>query len=405
MICQPLFNRGDESAHKALIRKLVNSNPVVKITVLFVDQPKDVVDEFKVHHNRIIYVNIKSFAFYDFFWRKGLTIKTLWSMHPTILKIIRFMKNSDYVMCAPGGMDLGGFRDWYHLFWLKLAKKCGRKILYYGRSIGPFPEASKDEKKFKKWSLDIMSSFSFLAIRDLKSQMIADSLSVPYIRTTDCAFLDSPEVILDKEIYSFLNSDYSIFVPNLLIWHPAYRGKISKEHIIDIYQKVIKLMLDLYPMYRIVMLPQCFGCKEYEYQDVLFFKEIRDRVLDDRVIVLGDNLSSDIQQSIIKRAKYLVGARYHSVVFSINQSIPFIALSYEHKIEGLLKSIGYEQCMIDITHIYEVNEESIIFNKLGHILRNLSIDADARDKASSQAEECFSKLVSFLESGADRYSY
>lgn len=405
MICQPLFNRGDESAHKGLVRKLLNSNMNINITVLFVNQPEDVIKEFQVSNDRVRYINLKSSMLYEFAWRKGLTIDILWYLHPTILQIVRYMRNSDYIMCAPGGMDLGGFQDWYHLFWLKLAKKINCRIIYYGRSIGPFYDNTKDNRKFKKWSLDVMSSFSFLSIRDLKSQQIADSLSIPYVSTTDSAFLDYPIADLDNNQFSFLDIDYAVFVPNLLIWHPAYRDKISKNQIIDFYCKIVQLMIESYPSYKIVMLPQCFGCDEYEYQDVLFFKEIRDIIHDQRVIVLNDNLSSDIQQTIIKRARYLIGARYHSVVFSINQSIPFVALSYEHKIEGLLKSVGYEQRMIDIKHIYDLNTHSNILDKIKMMIKDLRVDNEARDKAVCKAEKCFSQLLGFLMSGLDRNKY
>lgn len=72
------------------------------------------------------------------------------------------------------------------------------------------------------------------------------------------------------------------------------------------------------------------------------------RIKDNRIVVIDDIYSSDIQQTIIAYSQLVVGARYHSVVFSLNNAVPFIALSYEHKISGLLETLDKVDCMVDI---------------------------------------------------------
>ena len=57
IINQPLGNRGDESAHRALVRNLNEALPNVKITILFVGYKKDAVDSFVVDHPYHLYVN------------------------------------------------------------------------------------------------------------------------------------------------------------------------------------------------------------------------------------------------------------------------------------------------------------------------------------------------------------
>ena len=56
-----------------------------------------------------------------------------------------------------------------------------------------------------------------------------------------------------------------------------------------------------------------------------------------------------MQQFIIKDADFVVGARYHSIVFAIKCRTPFFALSYEHKIVGMLELLQLSDFCTDIS--------------------------------------------------------
>ena len=71
------------------------------------------------------------------------------------------------------------------------------------------------------------------------------------------------------------------------------------------------------------------------------------------IIVIDENQSSDIQQEIIKKSCLVIGARYHSVVFAINNEIPFVSLSYEHKMKGLLEVLDMTDRMVEIQDIFD----------------------------------------------------
>ena len=149
------------------------------------------------------------------------------------------------------------------------------------------------------------------------------------------------------------------------------------------------------PDLNIVMLPQLFCGSSYPVSDVDFFRELSEQMGDSRMIVAADCYSSDIQQSIIKDAEFLIGARYHSVVFAINQNTPFIALSYEHKIAGLLESLGKEDCCIDFTETLRsiVKQEQVLL-QIGNLMRTIKKDEEARKKAKSIAKYCMDKFLS-----------
>ena len=225
IVNQPLNNRGDEAAHKALIRTLLKEIVNVEIRVLFVDcYSPDGVRQFAVKSPQVKYINITSFWWHSQIGPGALRNGRyfLWNIHPTTHDIKKQYKWADYVICAPGGICMGGFQDWNHLYFLQWAKYCHKPLIYFARSLGPFPTETSDNILFKKKSIEMLRYFSFLSIRDLESERILNELhlSIPYLSTVDTAFLETPNVDLPYELEQLTRGKkYIIFVPNLLLWH------------------------------------------------------------------------------------------------------------------------------------------------------------------------------------------
>ena len=351
LINQPVCNRGDESAHKALIRELLTRCPDSKIIVLFVGcRSPYSISQFAIEDIRVKYVNIHPILRFSKFSGEALIYpirQFFWIFHPTICQILSYYRWADLVVCAPGGICMGGFQDWQHLFFLKLAKYTKKKLAYYGRSIGPFPLDTSLNKKFKKISNEMLNYFSYLSLRDKKSEIIATELGFQPISTTDTAFLNIFHCSLPYEIQSLLlDKKYMVFVPNYLLWHHKYQNRFTLSELVDYYSVLIQRIWKVYPKLSVVMLPQTFD-QGGLYDDVNLFRLIAEQINDKRVIIIPDNYSSDIQQMVISKAVFVVGARYHSIVFAINQNIPFIALSYEHKMTGLLESLDCTDYCVD----------------------------------------------------------
>lgn len=370
LINQPLNNRGDESAHKALVRRLVKEYPDSEINILFEKSANsDSIRQFSIEAPNVHYIHFsptinKGFKKISEFGLKH-NLHLLWFLHPGIKEWLKYFKNTDFVICAPGGINMGGFQSWYHLFNLYCAKLYNKPIAYYGRSIGPFPTKTAANRTFKKISIELLKYFKYISLRDKKSEQEADNLGISYTPVVDSAFLDSPHVEIPKEILQKIGDNpFFVFVPNLLIWHFAYKGMATKEDVIQFYVSLLNTVFEKYPNCKAVMLPQTFNYKSYLGDDAPFMRDIAKNFNDNKVTVIDDIYSSDIQQAIISKSFFLIGARYHSVVFAINNQIPFIALNYEHKIEGLLKILDLKSNMIDITRIFEnkKNQENVIRN-------------------------------------------
>lgn len=404
IINQPGYNRGDESAHKALIRTLLKRIPNVQICVMSPFFFTESVRQFAISDSRVKYIEEPiGMIKYSLFKRIGMEkgYKWLWYFHPTFLKYKSIYHWADIVLCAPGGICMGGFQDWNHIFNLELATFYHKPIVYYGRSFGPFPIETKRNRKFKEISLRLLHSFKFLAIRDKKTEQLADELHIPYISTVDTAFLDSPSVEIPYEIQHMIGKkSYMVFVPNYLLWHYTYKNRISHETIIKFYSKVIDGIWQVNPDLNIVMLPQVFGGYDYAHSDVEMFREIAQKKQDERLIVVPDCYSSDIQQTIIHNSKYVIGGRYHSIVFAINQGVPCIALSYEHKISGLLEALGKTEWCIEFDKVLDSDKnQQACLNEIKRIIPTLQPDEKIRLKAKEIANQCMNQLVKTLVNG------
>ena len=401
IINQPLNNRGDEAAHKALVRSLLSKMPEAYFTVLFLQSySPEGIRQFTVDDDRVVYVDIHP---QGDFWKVAeewiVNGKTSgWNSSPALRSMRNFYEAADFVICAPGGICMGAFQDWWHLFYLKFAQILHKPLIYYGRSFGPFPSDTERSVRFRDESMTLLHYFSFLSIRDKKTEEIAQKIDgLRYHMTTDVAFLESPCKDIPKEIQNAIGEKkYMVFVPNSLVWHPMYKGKVTKETVIEFYCSVIDIIQNRYPELSIVMLPQIFASDDSE-RDYLFFKEIAAKKQSSNIVVIPDSYSSDIQQTVIAGSELLIGARYHSVVFAINQNVPFVALNYEHKIQGLLSALNKQNCMVNIMETF--SDSSSLQNTLEvieRLLPEIRKDGDAQRKSKEIAAECLGRLTDFM---------
>ena len=395
VINQPLGNRGDESAHRALMRALNKNLPETKITVLVSFDYKNNVDAIKECHQNNEYVvinhphNYRMVQVMRFLMVLGLVRVGLY-VHPFLRRYAPYYRQADLVICAPGGICMGGFQDWLHLFMLHLAKVFGKRLVYYSRSFGPFPVRTLGNRRFRRLSLEMLEYFSFLSIRDAKTMRLADELGISYVPSIDTAFLDTPQVPVPSAVQAKLREDYIVFVPNSLTWHYAYKS-IPQERIDAFYWTIMDKLHERYPSWQIVMLPQLYG--RGVQGDYGYFQKLREQFQHkESVAVLPDVYGSDVQQGIIRDAKLVIGVRYHSIVFAINQGVPFMALCYEHKMEGLLEELSLQKYGVGIGDAFST--ETLAGQSVADVCALFDVGSEkavenARKQAKDMAKYCF----------------
>lgn len=402
IINQPLGNRGDESAHRALVHALNKSFPATKLTLLWMAYKQEAVEEFEVRHPNNRYVNLilphnyMSVLVAKKAMMNGV-VRMAVNLHPVLRKLKQYYHDADLVLCAPGGICMGGFQDWLHLFYLTMAKIYNKPLAYYSRSFGPFPTETPQNRYFKKKSMEMLRYFSFLSIRDKRTMELADRLKITYVSSIDTAFLEQPHVDLPNSLQS-ISQPYIVFVPNKLTWHYAYK-QYDQSQIDRFFLMIISRLQTKFPMHKIVMLPQTSTIDQKgDYYYFLHLRNSCERT--QNIEVVPDIFSSDVQQTIIQGASLVIGARYHSIVFAVNNAVPFIALNYEHKIEGLLDTLGLQQYQLNISKIFSSDQrlETALaqFDKL--LDSKISYDLLAKQaEAHRIADSCFQSFVRYID--------
>lgn len=406
VVNQPIGNRGDESAHKAFVNALRNKKNM-EITILFYGTKErhsdEAIEAFVASNSKtpnVIYIKcrtgwISSRLPYRSFFMPSLACKILEICSPAVQKLKAMIKSSDLVVCAPGGVCMGTYKSWSHIWLLHTALRFGKKVAIYSRSFGPFSEESEIDNKFKSVSVNILKKASFLSIRDNQSQKYAKELGIDFVEAIDTAFLEKPAKDIPKEYSLLKDKEYVVFVPNELnAWHPSFKNVESKnfEHF---YKSIIDYLIA--KGLHVVMLPQtCIPANRLDY---LYLKKLASSY-QDNVTVVTDDFHSDDQQAIIRFAKMVVGARYHSIVFAINNSVPFVSLSYEHKMSGMLDVLhlsdmcyGLKEKGIDDAEEVKSMIETILSSQNEFILRI----NNASHAAHKLAENCFSEFMDFIK--------
>ena len=417
LINQPMFNRGDEAAHKALVYALLQHFPECSIEVLFTGRPQEAVDECRVDDPRLTYTNLPVTERYlnTYLRRLVWNMRFLWFLNPVARDIARRCRKADWIISSPGDKSLGARYDWDHLFFVSIAEYAGRHVAYYGRSIGPFPDDSPEHKRFNLLAKKALGRADFLSLRDPESCRIADAAGLEYVRTLDTAFLYTPMVQLPQEVTAAIGEgEYIVLVPNYLIPNAKdFKGHSTPSQVKLFFTELSRRILEQFPTCRIVMLPQLFCGHDYASRDEDFFADIAADVADDRVVVLPDTLPSECHQAVIAGAKCVVGARYHSIVFALNNGAPFVTLNYENRILGMLEALGKQDRVVDITLALEpprgrrpqaearvgaleagtlTFEAEVAIARILDRMQRLSSDDEARLNAKAATTACFDRF-------------
>ena len=118
LLNQPIYNRGDEAAHRSLIRKINEIIPSAELTILLEGAKEGTIAQIEVNNPHNTYVNIELSLGY----RKTKILAAIAQIPQLALwissnrKLASYIKKADIVISAPGGICLGGFYNWGHLY-------------------------------------------------------------------------------------------------------------------------------------------------------------------------------------------------------------------------------------------------------------------------------------------------
>jgi len=392
-------NFGDEALGKALVNKLLSENLFNKLDILYThnneikdkgfieyDDETSISQHASLKSSVLQKITIRVLLLLPFKLSRFLTKYSLYKREAQLIE------SSDFIISAPGGVNIGPYMDWTYLWRLYYAVKIGKKIAIYSISFGPLPS----NKLFKKCSEYVLKNVNFLALRDQKSQKLAEEMKLNFIPSIDTTFLDNKNYSSLFENIN-LNKPYVVITPNELYrWHKKYQS-FTEDRITQIYLSIIAKLLNL--DLNIVILPHLFG---YQYDD-LYIEKIISRLPAKKNITTFQSiqLNSDTVQAIISNAEFVIGSRFHTIMFAIKYRVPFFALSYEHKIMNTLTELNLENLALDFyEELINENDDSIsqiVIDTYKTRQNYVPILENASDIASNIAISVYEKLFKIIK--------
>lgn len=358
-------NRGDEAALRPIINELLQRYKDCKIQIVFKD--KDEVQQMPYGEN-VTYYSAKFLP--DNLLELILAVITKGKICTNILmkKEIETICNQDMIIYSPGGSVIND-RFWWRkqLEYLLpfLCAKCYKiPMVVAAPSIGPF-EGYFWRNIIRRKLLQVPE---YLCVREdfSKKYLMNIGINRNVLTTIDTAFYDMPDisenerVLKDcKKLNVFLKSYNKVIGMTItdFSWHIEYcKDDEMRENIENVIRSFILRRKN--EGIGILLIPQLFGnqndeniLKKFHYENTFILSEIQDTYF---------------QQFLISKLYAVIGMRYHSNIFAAKMGTPFIAISYEEKMQGFMEMWKLEGYALPIKELSIKSLESKWNNLLLH---------------------------------------
>jgi colanic acid/amylovoran biosynthesis protein len=291
---------------------------------------------------------------------------TLWACAYRLAKIklplpaawrvpIRALLSADIQVCVGGGylrarenltstILLGLL---LHQIWLGWA--LGTPTYLCAQSFGPYP-----------WRLQrilakaVLPKADLILVREAKSRAVLSGLgigSARVVQVADTAFSFQPDPWPDADaLIGRLWPEEQVVGITVRSWLSGAEQHAYECAVAEFVDRITKS----YGM-RVVIIPQVTATDQND----------DDRAVGERiglllgpksnVVVVTRRLTHYEIKSVFDRLTYLVGTRFHSVIFALTSGVPAIAIEYEHKTSGIMQDLGLEKWVLRIEDVTTKN--------------------------------------------------
>ncbi|MFC0187331.1 polysaccharide pyruvyl transferase CsaB [Fictibacillus aquaticus] len=290
---------------------------------------------------------------------------------------IRALRQADLLISGGGGLLQDTYPTKvifgplpYYLLIVFLAKLCGAKVMFFSQGIGPV------NTRYGKLLMKVFANLAdLITVRDEYSKQLLHKLGVKRpksIVTSDIVFGFMPKE--DKACLESLPLAEEDMNRVVAVSVRPWFGRT--EHYAEMAETLDKLLekKDVIP----VFVPM------EGHHDVKASNLVIERMKhSDKVHVLAGDFTPNQYLDFIGRSRLTIGMRLHSLIFATLKGVPHIGISYDKKVESLLKRSG----MWDYSFLLEEIDTNKMADNAIHLLEN-------RDAASALITENAKELRS-----------
>ena len=291
-------------------------------------------------------------------------------------ELVKAIRSSDAVISGGGSIlqDATSNRSLlYYLAIIYLAKKFGKKVMFYGNGFGPITNSIN-----KKLAKLIINEVDAITVRDYYSKEFMQSLGIKknITVTADVVFAmekpseESTMEILEKET---LRLDKPIIGISIRKWkgQENYKGIIAKTA-----DYLVKRN------FQVVFIPM-------QYPDDYVISNEIIGMMDTSAKVIEEQYSPQQILGLIGKLHLLIGMRLHSLVFAAIANVPMIGIEYEDKVKSFLKLVnqksGGRAENLDMIHLWTMIDE-VLLNKAKYHKELIDISKNMVNKSNMNVE-------------------
>jgi colanic acid/amylovoran biosynthesis protein len=355
-------NKGDAALLSVLVSDAKRAFPNADITVLTLD-PIAENEQFEgvpVKNALMHYVLDSKHRFVQVLRACSLVTTTLlWAFFYRIYGVsiplpkevketVYLYRDADLIIPVGGGYMLSksGFINTTRLFFTVypfLFSALLRKItINYAQSVGPFGN------RFQAW-------LAKQSIKRLSGIIVRESISMELMRrwniknsflSVDSGFsFSTTDKVNIRTLYS-IPDDKMLVGLTVRSWFPGPQQEQYERAIADVCDTIIERH-DAY----VVFIPQVTvehnadDDRESSKRTYAYMRHA------DRARVAIEHYDHFKIKALYSELDYLIGTRFHSVIFALTSFVPAIAIGYEYKTQGIMADLGLEQWTVPIERV------------------------------------------------------
>jgi Uncharacterized conserved protein len=263
----------------------------------------------------------------------------------------------DLVIVKGGGFlhSYGKIRDaylmYYFLFDIKLAQRLNKKVVILPNSIGPLKNtiARSIVKK-------VLKKCVFVSTRENVSQaFVSQKLKINNFVSPDLGFYQKASDDDFKDELVSLGVDFTRTRVALTLRPYRFDGTKNASELFEKYitemTRLVSLLTD--NGIQVSLVKHTLGPSAHE-DDTIALNEVYEKLENKSSVIIVGNENWDCQQlqKVYSYYDFLIGTRFHSVIYALNMKVPCIAIAYGgNKSYGIMKDIGVEQYVVPIENV------------------------------------------------------
>jgi colanic acid/amylovoran biosynthesis protein len=277
-------------------------------------------------------------------WACGARMRLHLPISARLKSLCQLYRDADMVVAVGGGY-LGGKRglvSTVNLILLvhpiSLAAILRTPTVLYTQSIGPF--GNRAQRLLVRHALNAVD---MVLVREDTSMRIVSEMKVhsEVVRSVDGAFAP-PDATWRQadECIERLKDRKPLVGITVRAWLAGERQTAFEKSVAELGDYLVSAG------YYVVFIPQVTSVHHHDDD-----REVAARVrafmrADAMVEVLTEDLDYVTVRKLCASVDYLIGTRFHSVIFALSGCVPACAIEYEHKTSGIMRDLGLEKWVI-----------------------------------------------------------